>query len=79
MLTIVIAAFCSAYYWVNVVHGANAIKKLLKIHHTRRLKPLDCTVCLSVWIAVILYFQPIELSQFLAICFGAGFIATKIK
>lgn len=79
MLTIIVAAFCTAYYTVNVVMPANTIKKLLKIHHTRRLKPFDCTVCLSVWLAVVLYFQAIELSQFLAICFGAGFIATRIK
>jgi hypothetical protein len=79
MFIIAIAAFCTAYYWVNVTGFVNTIKKILNIHHTRRLKPLDCTVCLSVWIAVILYFQPIEFSQFLAICFGAGFISTRIK
>ena len=79
MFVITIAAFCTAYYIVNVVMPANTIKKIFKIHHTRRLKPIDCVNCLSVWLAVILYFQPIEFSQFLAICFGAGFISTRIK
>lgn len=79
MYPIAIAAFCTAYYIVNVLHLAMAYKKAFKLPADRRLKPFDCVQCLSVWMAVILYFLPIEISQALAVIFGAGFISTRIK
>lgn len=55
------------------------VKQALKILPAQRIKPFDCTLCLSVWLAVALYFLPIELSWFLAVIFGAGFAAIKIN
>jgi hypothetical protein len=74
-----LAAFLFAYYFVNVALLANTIKKYLKYPPYKRLKPLDCVTCLSFWVACVLYFLPIEVSQFIIITFGAGFIGTRIK
>lgn len=79
MYIIAIAAFLFSYYFVNVVHFAEVFKRVFEFPPGKRLKPFDCVVCLSVWVAVILYFLPLEVSQFLAIAFGAGFLAIKIK
>lgn len=74
-----LAAFLFAYYFVNVALIANTIKKYLHFPAYKRIKPLDCATCLSVWCGFVLYFLPIEVSQFITIAFGAGFIATRIK
>lgn len=79
MFIIPLASFLFAYYFVNVARIIYAIKKVWQIPHEQRIKPFDCVTCLSVWTAVILYFAPIDLSYFLAIIFGAGFIGQKIK
>lgn len=79
MLTIAIGSFSMAYYIVNIVMPANFIKKTLKIHHTRRLKPIDCVNCLTVWIAVAMWLIPFHWAQFLAVIFTAGFISTRFK
>jgi hypothetical protein len=77
MYIISVAAFFTAYYFTTVVMPV--VKQKLKILPATRLKPFDCTLCLSVWLAVSLYFLPIELSWFLAVIFGAGFAAIKIN
>lgn len=74
-----LGGFLTAYYFVNITGIVQTIKKFLKKKPTDRIKPLDCTVCLAVWLTVILWFLPIEVSQFLTVTFGAGFIATRIK
>ena len=74
-----LAAFLFAYYFVNVAYIPNSIKKYLQYPPYKRLRPFDCATCLSVWVAVVLYFLPIQVSQFITITFGAGFIATRIK
>ena len=74
-----LAAFLFAYYFVNVAYIPNSIKKYLQYPAHKRIKPLDCVTCLSVWVAFVLYFLPIQVSQFITITFGAGFIATRIK
>ena len=74
-----LAAFLLAYYFVNVTLLPNSIKKYLQYPPYKRLRPFDCVTCLSVWVAVVLYFLPVEVSQFITIAFGAGFIATRIK
>lgn len=79
MLVTAVAAFCTAYYIVNVVQLAMPLKRAFKLPPDKRLRPLDCAQCLSVWLAVALYFLPIEISQALAVIFGAGFISTKIQ
>ena len=79
MYITILAAFLFAYYFVKVAKIVYLIKKVWGIPFERRIKPFDCVSCLSVWTAVILWFLPIELSQFLLIIFGAGFIGNKIK
>ncbi len=76
MALIPIAAFVTAYYLVNVVQWHVPFRRALK---QRRVKPMDCVQCLSVWFAIGLYFSPIEISQALALIFSAGFISTKIQ
>ena len=75
----VLASFLFSYYFVNIAGFPNAIKKGFGLKPFQRLKPFDCVTCLSVWMAVVLYFINIEISIFLAIIFGAGFIGYKIK
>jgi hypothetical protein len=74
-----LAAFFFAYYFVNVAKIVYVIKKVWAIPFERRIKPFDCVTCLSVWCAVVLFFLPIEVSIFIAIIFGAGFLGQKIK
>jgi hypothetical protein len=73
------AGFLVAYYFVNVAGFHMLIKKSLRLPIESRIKPFDCVVCLSVWLSVILYFLPVEISQFLTIVFAAGFISTRVK
>jgi len=70
-----LAGFFTAYYIVNVVVMHMKVK--LKIQ--RRIKPFDCTICLTVWLTLALWFLPNEISTALACIFGAGFLATKIQ
>ena len=79
MLTIILAAFFFDYYFVEVARIIYVIKKVWKIPFEKRMKPFDCVTCLSVWTAVVLYFLPIEISQFICIIFAAGFLGQKIK
>ena len=79
MLTIILASFFLAYYFVNVAKITYVIKKIWGIPFEKRIKPFDCTTCLSVWLAVLLYFMPLELNQFILIIFAAGFLGQKIK
>ena len=79
MLIAAIAAFCTAYYIVNVVQLHMAIKRAFKLDPVKRIKPIDCIQCLSVWIALILLFLPADVSQVLAVIFGAGFISAKVQ
>jgi len=75
----VLAAFFFAYYFVNVAKIVYVIKKVWAIPFEKRIKPFDCVTCLSVWCAVVLFFLPMEVSIFIAIIFGAGFLGQKIK
>jgi len=71
------AAFFFAYYFVNVAGVHMIIKRMIK--RDGRLKPFDCVNCLSVWIALLLFFMPINVSECIFIAFGAGFTSTRIK
>lgn len=73
----IIAAVVFSYYFVNIAYIPNWIKSKLKYPAGKRLKPLDCPVCLSVYIAGILYFFP-SVSEFIAVAFGAGIISNII-
>jgi hypothetical protein len=79
MFIAVIAAFCFSYYFVAVAQMPMAIKKIFKIHPAKRIKPIDCVQCLSVWMAVFFYFLPAEVTQFVAVVFLSGFIGSKIN
>lgn len=79
MYIIPLAAFLFSYYFVNVAGIPSAFKKGFKMKPHQRIKPFDCVTCLSVWTSVVLFFCPIELSQFIAIAFGAGYLGIKMK
>ena len=78
-MVIVLAAFFFSYYFVNVAGIPNWIKAKAKMKVGARIKPFDCVTCLSVWIAIVLYFTPEYISYFTAVIFGAGFIGNKLK
>jgi len=69
---IILSAWLFSYYFVSVAQIPSAIKRGFKMHPGRRLKPFDCVTCLSVWVAVALYFAPAEWVRFIAIVFAAG-------
>lgn len=71
-MEIVIASFLFSYYFVNVTGIPQAIKKGFQMKAGARIKPLDCSTCLSVWTAICLYFVPHEITIFIMIAFGAG-------
>lgn len=73
-----IAGFCTAYYFVNVLQAPMRIKRVFKLNPHKRIKPFDCVQCLSVWLTMAFYFLPIELSQFFAVAFMAGFVGAKV-
>lgn len=79
MYIIPLAAFLFAYYFVNVAGIPSAFKKGFGMKPHQRIKPFDCVTCLSVWTSVVLFFCPLEISQFLAIIFGAGYLGVKMK
>ena len=78
-LTIIIASISFAYYFIEIAGIPHAIKRKLNYGRFQRLKPFDCLTCLSVWVAVFLFFCPILTSQFVATIFLSGIIANKIK
>jgi len=71
----ILAAYFTAYYLVNVI----VMKAKVKLKMTRRIKPFDCTVCLSVWLALLLMFLPVAVSHWLFILFGAGYLSIKFQ
>jgi hypothetical protein len=73
-----IASVLFSWYFIHVALIPNWIKAKLKFPPGKRLKPLDCHVCLSVWVAAALYFLPYEISQFITIAFGAGITSNLI-
>ena len=79
MYITILGAFLFAYYFINVAKIVYRIKKVWGIPFEKRYKPFDCVTCLSVWTAVALWFLPIEVSQFLTVIFGAGFLGHKIN
>ena len=79
MLIICLAGFCTAYYFVNILQAPMRIKRVLKLDTVKRIKPFDCVQCFSVWLAIAFYFLPIEVAQFFAVIFAAGFIGSKVQ
>lgn len=79
MIFIPLAAFLFAYYFVNVAGVPQAIKKGFKMMPHQRIKPIDCVTCLSVWTAVILFMLPIQVTYFIGVTFGAGYLGLKMK
>jgi hypothetical protein len=78
-LIIIIASISFSYYFIHIAGIPFWIKRKLNFGRFQRLKPLDCLTCLSVWVAIILFFCPILTSQFLATIFLSGIIANNIK
>ena len=75
-MAVILASVLFSYYFVNIAGIPNAIKKGFKMRAGARIKPFDCTTCLSVWMAVLFYFLPNDIVEFIAIIFGAGIIGS---
>jgi hypothetical protein len=76
-MLILIAAVFFSFYFIEIAAIPNWIKAKLKFPKGKRLKPLDCFICLSVWVAAALYFFP-EVAHFVAVIFGAGITSNVI-
>ena len=79
LIWIPLGAWLFAYYFVNVAGIPSAFKKGFSMMPHQRIKPFDCVTCLSVWSAVGLYLLPIEITYFLIVAFGAGYLGVKMK
>jgi uncharacterized membrane protein len=78
-LIIIIASISFSYYFIHIAGIPFWIKRKLNYGRFQRLKPLDCLTCLSVWVALILFFMPVIAPEFIATIFLSGIIANKIK
>jgi len=79
MISNILAAFLFSYYFVNIAGIPNAVKKGFSMMPHQRIKPFDCVQCFSVWLAIAFYFLPIEVAQFFAVIFAAGFVGSKVQ
>lgn len=48
-------------------------------HPYLNFKPFNCVPCFSVWVAIILFLLPEEISRYISIAFGAGVVAPLLK
>jgi hypothetical protein len=64
--TILAANFFSFYFIVQ-----NDFPRKWNINY----KPFNCTLCLTAWVGLLLYFLPIEVTDAVVCMFGAGVIA----
>lgn len=65
MITNITAAIFFAFFFVEI----------LRWHKKSELfnrKPFNCIPCLSAWSAMVLYFLPTSVSDFILVMFGAG-------
>jgi hypothetical protein len=75
-MEIILASYLFSHYFVNIANIPNWIKNVYDMPIHKRIKPLDCVVCLSVWVAAILYFVPNEVTHFILIIFAAGVLSS---
>lgn len=75
LIIIILTAYFFALNFVVINQIPKTIKKILKIHHTKRLKPIDCVYCLSCWSALVLYFAPEQMVNCLFVFFTAGILS----
>ena len=78
-LLIIVASISFSYYFIEIAGIPSFIKRKLNFGRFQRLKPLDCLTCLSVWVAVILFFMPTIAPEFIATICLSGIIANNIK
>lgn len=76
---IVYSALVFSEYFISVACIPNKIKHKLNYPYHKRIKPIDCLTCLSVWCAVVFYFIPHEVVYFIGIIFTAGLIGNYIQ
>lgn len=75
LIIIILTAYFFALNFITINAHPQTIKKILKINHTRRLKPIDCIYCLSCWTALGLYFVPEQVVNCLFVFFTTGIVA----
>lgn len=72
----IIGSLTFCFYFIYIANIPLAIKKLF--NYRGRLKPIDCYICLTVWVAAFLYFYP-QLAQFITVAFTTGIIANAYE
>jgi hypothetical protein len=75
----IIAAVLFAYTFVEVLGVHKVIKRFYNYAPGRRLKPFDCTTCMSFWMCILLLILPNECSTIIATLLGAAYLGGKIK
>lgn len=71
LLEIIIAAALFSYYFIEMAR----FNKKWKLD----FKPFNCIVCLPAWVALALYWLPIDLTEIVIVMFGAAIISVLIK
>jgi hypothetical protein len=75
----ILAAYFFAYNFVIINEFVKTIKKIFKINHTTRLKPIDCVYCLSCWTSLVLFCSPDIAANLMFVFFGTGYLAYKLE
>jgi len=78
-LGVLISSISLSYYFINIAGIPKKIKGILKYPFHKRIRPLDCLTCLSVWSAAIIYFLPHEIIFFIGVIFLTGIFANYIN
>ena len=71
LLKIVIATLFSVFYIINMAR----LPEKLKVNY----KPFNCNMCLSVYIAIALYFLPVMVLNCVLVAFVAGVSAPLFR
>jgi hypothetical protein len=75
----IIAAVLFAYTFVEVLGVHKVIKRFYNYPAGKRLKPLDCTMCMAFWLCIVFLLLPDVCSNVAATIFGAAYLGGKIK
>jgi len=71
LLKIVIASLFSVFYLIDMAR----LPEKLKVN----FKPFNCNMCLSVYVAITLYFLPVMVTNCILVAFVAGVSAPLFR